>query len=176
MAEHDPAHADESAGASDSQETFAARLDRLFKTVYPAGGQPFTNAEVARAIGVSATYIGNLRKGKSDNPTLAQMQALAAIFNVPVAYFVDDDEGQKTREDLELLAKLKDMGVREIAFRTIADMSEDSVTSVLPVLQRLAETTQTARQDGRGRRMSSHPHSTGDDSAALLHPRSPEQP
>ncbi|MEV5777804.1 helix-turn-helix transcriptional regulator [Streptomyces antimycoticus] len=150
MTKRDPDHADGSAGLGE-QKTFAARLNQLFKTVHPADRGPWTNAETARAIGVSETYIGYLRKGVRDNPTLAQMQALADFFGVPAAYFVDNGEGEQVRQDLELLSKLKDMGVRQIALRTIAEMSEDSVTSVLPVLQHLA-----AEQQGtHGRRMQS---------------------
>ncbi|MEU2309381.1 helix-turn-helix domain-containing protein [Streptomyces misionensis] len=152
MTENGPAHAGEPKGASDPTKTFAARLDQLFREVHPAGRGPWTNAEAARAIGVSETYIGYLRKGARDNPTLSQMQALAAFFGIPVAYFVDNGEGETTRADIELLAQLKRMGVRQIALRTLASMSEDSVNSVLPVMQRLAE-TQAEAQGPQGRRM-----------------------
>ncbi|MGW0580430.1 helix-turn-helix domain-containing protein [Streptomyces sp. NPDC002920] len=152
MTENGPAHAGEPKGTSDPTKRFAARLDQLFREVHPADRGPWTNAEAARAIGVSETYIGYLRKGSRDNPTLSQMQALAKFFGVPATYFVDNGEGESARADVELLAQLKGMGVRQIALRTLAEMSDDSVTSVLPVMQRLAE-TQAKEQGPRGRRM-----------------------
>ncbi|MGW7529943.1 helix-turn-helix transcriptional regulator [Streptomyces sp. NPDC054783] len=166
MAEQVPAHADEPAGTSDPTAEFSARLDQLFRTVHPSERAPWSNAEVARAVGVSETYIGYLRKGTRRNPTLTQMQALADFFGVPLAYFFDDGQGEQVRQDLALLTQLKGMGVREIALRTIAEMSEDSVTTVLPVLQRLAE-TQVEKQSPRGRRMPSRPRSAGESPGAL---------
>ncbi|ANP52046.1 hypothetical protein AVL59_22920 [Streptomyces griseochromogenes] len=152
MVEQGAAGTGEPAGNGGRTNTFMGRLNRLFETVHPSGRGPWSNAEVARSLGLSETYIGYLRKGVRDNPTLAHMQALADFFGVPVAYFVDDEQGEEVRQDLELLSKLKDVGVRQIALRTIADMSESNVESILPVLQRLAE-TQAENQATPRRRM-----------------------
>jgi transcriptional regulator with XRE-family HTH domain len=38
---------------------------------------------------ISHAYIWNLRTGKSDNPRLRHLQALAAFFDVPTGYFAD---------------------------------------------------------------------------------------
>ncbi|ASQ93460.1 helix-turn-helix transcriptional regulator [Streptomyces sp. 11-1-2] len=135
----DSARADEPVAKAEG--TFAARLNGLFETVHPSDRGPWNNAEVARAIGVSPTYIGHLRKGKSDNPTLAQMTALADFFGVPVKYFVDDGKGEKVREDVALLQALKEVGARQVALRTVvqtaAELPVDALKSLVPVLQHL---------------------------------------
>lgn len=159
MAEYDPAHADEPAEPERSK-VFAARLDYLFKNVHPRDRGPYTNAEVARAIGVSETYIGYLRSGARDNPTLMQMQALADFWDVPLASFVDGGEGDRVRDDLQLLKAFKDVGAKQIALRTVAELSDDNVNTVLPVLRRLKETQETQRT--RGRRMRPRKSATDD--------------
>ena len=54
----------------------ADRLDHLFRTVHPKDPGPYTPAEVAEAINVTAgervissTYVWQLRTGRRDNPT-----------------------------------------------------------------------------------------------------------
>ncbi|MFG2986157.1 helix-turn-helix domain-containing protein [Streptomyces sp. NPDC048258] len=144
----DTARADEP--AEPDQDTFAARLNRLFETIHPADRGPWTNAEVARAVSVSPTYVGNLRKGTSSNPTLAQMTALADFFGVPVKYFVDDGEGEKVREDLALLSALKGVGARQIALRTVAALDDDALNALVPVLKHLGK-AQAGRRMPTGR-------------------------
>ena len=58
--------------------TFAARLNRLFETVYPPGRGPHTSAEViaalkAEGITMSAPYLSQLRSGNRTNPSSATM-------------------------------------------------------------------------------------------------------
>jgi hypothetical protein len=62
--------------------TFAARLNRLFDTVYPPGRGPHTSAEVIAAlksegVTMSAPYLSQLRSGNRTNPSSATMAALA---------------------------------------------------------------------------------------------------
>jgi transcriptional regulator with XRE-family HTH domain len=66
---------------------------------------------------VSATYIWQLRTGKRDNPTKRHIEALAAFFDVPPAYFFDDQVAEQIRGQLQLLATLRDRGVRQVATR-----------------------------------------------------------
>lgn len=76
--------------------TFAARLNRLFDTVYPPGRGPHTSAEViaalkAEGITMSAPYLSQLRSGNRTNPSGATMAALANFFRIKAAYFTDDE-------------------------------------------------------------------------------------
>ncbi len=103
--------------------TLAERLDELFTTMHPAGGREYSYAHVARAVEelgapkVSATYIWQLRTGKRDSPTKRHIEALAAFFDVPPAYLFDDQVAEQIRAQLQLLATLRDRGVRQVATR-----------------------------------------------------------
>ncbi|BBX99087.1 helix-turn-helix transcriptional regulator [Mycobacterium lacus] len=100
--------------------TFAARLNRLFDTVYPPGRGPHTSAEViaalkAEGITMSAPYLSQLRSGNRTNPSAATMAALANFFRIKSAYFTDDEYYEKLEKELSWLATMRDEGVRRIA-------------------------------------------------------------
>jgi transcriptional regulator with XRE-family HTH domain len=105
-------------------KTFAARLNRLFETVYPPGRGQHTSAEViaalkAEGITMSAPYLSQLRSGNRTNPSAATMAALANFFRIKPAYFTDDEYFEKLDQELTWLAEMRDEGVRRIAARTI---------------------------------------------------------
>ena len=105
-------------------KTFAARLNRLFETVYPPGRGQHTSAEViaalkAEGITMSAPYLSQLRSGNRTNPSAATMAALANFFRIKPAYFTDDDYFAKLDQELTLLAEMRDEGLRRIAARTV---------------------------------------------------------
>ena len=96
--------------------TFAARLNRLFDTVYPPGRGAHTSAEVIAAlksegITMSAPYLSQLRSGNRTNPSSATMAALAN--------FTDDEYYEKLDKELSWLAAVRDDGVRRIAVRAV---------------------------------------------------------
>jgi transcriptional regulator with XRE-family HTH domain len=102
--------------------TFAARLNRLFDTVYPPGRGAHTSAEVIAAlksegITMSAPYLSQLRSGNRTNPSSATMAALANFFRIKPAYFTDDEYYEKLDKELSWLAAVRDDGVRRIAVR-----------------------------------------------------------
>lgn len=102
--------------------TFAARLNRLFDTVYPPGRGPHTSAEVIAAlksegVTMSAPYLSQLRSGNRTNPSTATMAALANFFRIKSAYFTDDEYYEKLDSELAWLATMRDEGVRRIAVR-----------------------------------------------------------
>jgi transcriptional regulator with XRE-family HTH domain len=110
-------------------KTFAARLNRLFDTVYPPGRGPHTSAEVIAAlksegITMSAPYLSQLRSGNRTNPSSATMAALANFFRIKPAYFTDDEYYGKLDRELGWLADMRDEGVRKIAARTVGLSSE----------------------------------------------------
>jgi transcriptional regulator with XRE-family HTH domain len=110
-------------------KTFAARLNRLFDTVYPPGRGPHTSAEVIAAlksegITMSAPYLSQLRSGNRTNPSSATMAALANFFRIKPAYFTDDEYYEKLDRELGWLADMRDEGVRKIAARTVGLSSE----------------------------------------------------
>ncbi len=104
--------------------TLADKVNRLFRAVRPAGRGEYSNQDVATALvergsaSISATYIWQLRKGLRDSPTKRHLEALAQFFGVPPSYFFDDEAGQQVAAELDLLAAMRDAGVRQIAQRT----------------------------------------------------------
>jgi transcriptional regulator with XRE-family HTH domain len=119
-------------------QTFAARLNRLFDTVYPPGRGPHTSAEViaalkAEGVTMSAPYLSQLRSGNRTNPSVATMAALANFFRIKPAYFTDDEYYAKLDRELTWLANMRDEGVRRIAARTVglsAEAQQDIVQKV----------------------------------------------
>ena len=110
---------------NDMSNTFADRLNLLFRTVFPPGRGPHRSAEVVAALGLegidmSAPYLSQLRSGKRTNPSEATIAALARFFRIDAAYFTDDAYYEGLREELTVLAHMRDEGVRRIAARTIA--------------------------------------------------------
>ena len=102
--------------------TFAARLNRLFDTVYPPGRGAHTSAEViaalkAEGITMSAPYLSQLRSGNRTNPSSATMAALANFFRIKSAFFTDDEYYEKLDKELQYLAAVRVDGVRRIAVR-----------------------------------------------------------
>jgi transcriptional regulator with XRE-family HTH domain len=117
----------------------ADRLNRLFGTVHPPGRGPYSNEEVARAIraeggDISRAYLSYLRKGDRDNPTLQHLEALAKFFGVPAAYFFDDGVAAETDAQLEILAALRDGGVRSVALR-VAGLSPKGLHAVSAMIE-----------------------------------------
>lgn len=133
--------------------TFAEKLNHLFATVYPASRGPYSNEEAAAAIreqggpSISGTYIWLLRKGQRANPTLKHLEALASLFGVPPAYFFDDDEAARVDAQLELLAAMRDLGVRSVALR-MAGLSPKSLSSIAEVVERVRELEGLTDGDG----------------------------
>lgn len=116
--------------------TFGDRLNFLFDTVHPADRRPYSNDEVASAISddggtrISTTYIWYLRKGYRDNPTIKHVEALAAFFGVPPAYFFNEDTKFQVTQELKLVQALKSVGAQKLALRA-GGLSDKSIESLL---------------------------------------------
>lgn len=115
--------------------TFAARLNRLFDTVYPPGRGPHTSAEVIAAlksegITMSAPYLSQLRSGNRTNPSAATMAALANFFRIKPAYFTDDEYYEKLNRELTWMAAVRHDGVRNIALAAL-ELSQESKQELL---------------------------------------------
>lgn len=123
--------------------TLAARIDRLFEVVRRPDRRRYTHEEVARACreasgeSFSATYLWQLRTGRRDNPTKRHLEALAGFFQVPVAYFFDDDQGTRIAEELDLLGALRDVAVRQVALRAVT-LSDEGLGTVTDLIEAIA--------------------------------------
>jgi transcriptional regulator with XRE-family HTH domain len=118
----------------------AVRLDHLFRTMHPVTG-PYTNGYVAEKITeasgqlMSGGYLSRLRAGERRNPSRDKMAAIAAFFNVPIAYFYDDDFAALVDEQLDVLAAARDSGIKEIAARTNRLSEEQARSAFLAVAE-----------------------------------------
>lgn len=114
---------------------FALRYNRLLDAIQP-GGVRQTDEMVARAVDVSAQYIGMLRTGKRTNPGHELVGRIAAHFGVDVAYFLDPERAAAVDRELELLGALRDTKVRRLLQR-VSGLSPASLDLAAEVVERL---------------------------------------
>lgn len=139
-----------------SPTTLADKIDALFRIVRRPNREQFSHEEVARACreatgeSFSATYMWQLRTGRRDNPTKRHLEALAQFFDVPVAYFFDDDQGAAIAKELELLGALRDAGVRSVALRAV-NLSPEGVNTISDMIDVLARRESAAGGDQNDR-------------------------
>ena len=77
--------------------TLHGQITWLFETIRPTvAGQRYCDTrtffakEVAHHLGVSESYVSQLKKGKKPNPTKDVLEGIASFFGVPAAYFLSD--------------------------------------------------------------------------------------
>jgi len=97
---------------------------------------------------VSYTTIWKLRNGQAQNPQKRLIEALARTFGVPPAFFFDDynEQAGLVREQVELLALVRDARVSSTQLRAILELSPQARQAITD----LAEAT--ARDDTRRHR------------------------
>ena len=135
--------------------TLADKVNWLIDHAHPAGRGPFSNVEVAELIQkttgepVSYTTIWKLRNGQAQNPQKRLIEAMAKTFGVPPAFFFDDyDETQAglLREQVELLALIRDARITSAQLRAILGLSPEARRALTELIE------VTARDDARQRR------------------------
>ncbi|MFC3453380.1 XRE family transcriptional regulator [Amycolatopsis speibonae] len=123
--------------------TLTSRIDRLFQVVRRPNGEQHSHEEVARACrestgeSFSAAYLWQLRTGRRDNPTKRHLEALAGFFQVPPAYFFDDEQGRALAEEIELLGALRNNAVRNLALRAVT-LSEEGLGTVADIVEAIS--------------------------------------
>ncbi|MFJ9697011.1 XRE family transcriptional regulator [Kitasatospora sp. NPDC101183] len=133
--------------------TLAERIEQLFRTVRRPSGAPYSNEEVARSCREAAgerfstTYMWQLRTGRRDNPTKRHLEALARFFQVPPAYFFDDEQSSRIAEELAVLEALRDTGVREVALRAVT-LSPEGLGTISDMIEAIARREADARRGG----------------------------
>jgi transcriptional regulator with XRE-family HTH domain len=139
----EPSDGPGSSGSSSAPLDLAAKLERLFTVIHPPERGPYSNREVAAAIrdryqvSISDNYLSMLRAGHRTNPTLRHVQALARFFGVDPNYFFDTDEAIKIDEQLDVIAAMRDNGVRNLALRA-SQVSSATRQGVQALLDNLA--------------------------------------
>jgi transcriptional regulator with XRE-family HTH domain len=79
--------------ARNTNATFSDRLNLLFERAR-ARGEPLANEDVEQRTGglVTANHVWRLRNGRSQNPGLETLQALADVFGVGLDYFAGRED------------------------------------------------------------------------------------
>ncbi|WP_328917598.1 MULTISPECIES: XRE family transcriptional regulator [unclassified Streptomyces] len=130
--------------ANGTASTLAEKIDALFRVVRRPDRETYSHEEVARACreatgeSFSATYLWQLRTGRRDNPTKRHLEALAQFFQIPVAYFFDDEQGARIAAELELLGALRDAGVRSVALRAV-NLSPEGMGTISDMIDLIAK-------------------------------------
>ena len=128
-------------------KTLADRVNWLLDKAHPAGRGRFSDAEVCFKIHaatgeqISTTTIWKLRTGKLTNPQLRVIEALARTFGVPAGFFLDDYDEDKLglwREQVELLALIRDAGITAAEFRAFLGLDAEGRKAVAGLLERTA--------------------------------------
>ncbi len=146
---------------------FSDRLNFLFDRVRPPGAEEYTNAHVARTISsygedsYTRSHISYLRAGKR-TPTITMIPLLARFFGVEASYFVEDEVTRRITTQFEILRKLKENGVEQIALRAWASPPPVSARclrpskpygkrKVCPPIPKGPAVTGVHRPDGKGK-------------------------
>jgi transcriptional regulator with XRE-family HTH domain len=149
----DAAEADDPGGLP--LRTLADKVNWLIDRAHPAGRGPYSNAEVIALIEkvtgeqFSHTTIWKLRNGQAANPQMRLIEALARTFGVPPAFFFgdyDDEQAGLLREQVELLALVRDTGVTSAQLRALLQLSPGARQAVADLIE---HTARTEAQRGR---------------------------
>lgn len=106
--------------------TFAARLNRLFDTIWAPGRGPYRNFEVTQALDrrghrLSAPYLSQLRSGIRKYPSPRTAEMLAEFFGVDVDYFDPETSYARALDaELDWLDVVHDKSVRELTTALMA--------------------------------------------------------
>jgi transcriptional regulator with XRE-family HTH domain len=129
--------------------TLADKVNWLIGRAHPAGRGPYSNAEVIALIEkvtgeqFSHTTIWKLRNGQATNPQMRLIEALARTFGVPPAFFFSDHDEEQAgllREQVELLALVRDTGVTSTQLRALLELSPGARQAVADLIEHTART------------------------------------
>ena len=139
--------------------TLADKVNWLIDRAHPAGRGSYSNAEVIALIEkvtgeqFSHTTIWKLRNGQAANPQMRLIEALARTFGVQPAFFFsdyDDEQAGLLREQVELLALVRDTGVTSAQLRALLQLSPGARQAVADLIEHTARTeAQRGRPDRR---------------------------
>jgi transcriptional regulator with XRE-family HTH domain len=128
-------------------KTLADKVNWLIEQARRADGGSLSNADVCRMIlkvtgeEVSVTTVWKLRNGQQANPQMRVIQALATTFGVEPAFFFEDYDEDKLgllRDQVELLALVRDADITSAELRAILGMDTASRTALASLIGRAA--------------------------------------
>lgn len=123
--------------------SLADKVNWLIGRARPAGGGPYTNAELAALIErttgekVSYTTVWKLRNGQAANPQMKLIAALARTFGVPPGFFFDDSTEYQAgllQEQVELLALIRHARISSTQLRVILELGTEAREAVIDLI------------------------------------------
>lgn len=142
--------------AADTSE-LSIKLNKLFEIMRKPSAPPLSNAAAAEAItrqtgvSISSAYLWQLRNGMKTNPTVAHLRAIAEFFGVTPSYLIDPGIDPKIDEQLDLLAALRDAGVRDLAMRA-SGLTPQAISSLRAMVDHARQLEQLPPVDVTGGR------------------------
>jgi len=134
---------------SDTDQIFTLRLNHLFETYLDDEGKPYSVRQVAAQTGVSASYVSNLRRGRTTRPGADKIEALARFFGVDMAYFMGSERvalpDDTTAHDEVLRKALENPLVREVAVTT-GQFNQEQWKHMLAILEHQVEIQRIAEE------------------------------
>lgn len=114
------------------------RLSYLFETIKDEQtGRPYSNAKVARmSLGVlTEEQVEGIKTGRDENPTVAQVLALAEVFGVDPSYFLNKGAKPPLLDEAAMRV-LGDQKTRAIASKSL-ELSDSAKDLVIDMVERL---------------------------------------
>jgi transcriptional regulator with XRE-family HTH domain len=118
----------------EQQDSFTAKLNRLFREKTKPDGSIYTQTDVIVGTNdvVNRVYLWKLLTGRATNPSIQVVQALADFFGVAPSYFFESTENADTfvpNKRQELLTVLRSFGLDKDEQKAITLMIEALKTS-----------------------------------------------
>ncbi len=139
--------------------SLADKINWLIDGAHPAGRGPYSNAEITDLIEkvtgeqFSHTTIWKLRNGQAANPQMRLIEALARTFGIPPAFFFTDYDQEQAgllREQVELLALVRDTGVTSTQLRALLELTPAARQAVADLIEHTTRTEAQRRPPGKG--------------------------
>ncbi len=134
---------------SEGDHVFTLRLNNLFETRRDPEGKPYSVRQVAAQVGMSASHLSNLRRGRTTRPGADKIEALARFFGVEMAYFMGSERvtlpDETTAHDEVLRKALENPLVREVAVTT-GQFNQEQWKHMLAILEHQVEIQRIAEE------------------------------
>jgi transcriptional regulator with XRE-family HTH domain len=140
-------------------ETLADKISWLMGHANPGGRGSLSHQDVSYLMlevageKYSANAVWRLKTGEQTNPGYRVIQALAKVFGVEPGFFFDDYDERKlglVKEQVELLALLRDAKITSVQFRALMGMDAEGREMFADMIRRVAVAEARVQGAGQG--------------------------
>lgn len=152
---------------SAASRSFGERFAGLVEAMHPADREPYSDREIAEALGMSRQYIWQLRTGQRGEPRQSTVREITRFFGVPDDYFDDDEVAASVDAQIEAVISRRDAADADDPteavearrmLRRLRDLSPQNRQAVSAMIDSLADYDQQPRSR-RSRRKPDPPSS-----------------